>query len=158
VLLGLSPLASVGSEAQRGRAAGLRWISNAIHDGGWAAFDKDNNWEFSEQRPFADHNLCSTPPAADITGRVMESLGLYGRWHHPAMRRSSITWCARSSRRSWYGLVWYIYAPASRSGLRAAGKDDREAHVFAPASGSAPPDAMWLGRKLAIYDTAPYAG
>ena len=37
-------------------------------DGGWAAFDVDNNWEFLSSVPFADHNAMLDPTCPDITG------------------------------------------------------------------------------------------
>ena len=32
-------------------------------DGGWAAFDVDNNWQFLSKVPFADHNAMLDPSA-----------------------------------------------------------------------------------------------
>ncbi len=43
-------------------------------DGGWAAFDVDNNWHFLSAVPFADHNAMLDPTCPDITGRVLEAL------------------------------------------------------------------------------------
>ena len=43
-------------------------------DGGWAAFDVDNNWHFLSSVPFADHNAMLDPTCPDITGRVLEAL------------------------------------------------------------------------------------
>ncbi len=43
-------------------------------DGGWAAFDVDNNWAILNSVPFADHNAMLDPSCPDITGRVLESL------------------------------------------------------------------------------------
>ncbi len=43
-------------------------------DGGWAAFDVDNNWRFLSYVPFADHNAMLDPTCPDITGRVLEAL------------------------------------------------------------------------------------
>jgi len=57
-------------------------------DGGWAAFDADNNWEFLAKVPFADHNAMLDPTCPDITGRVLEALCACGlRGDHPAVRR-----------------------------------------------------------------------
>ena len=47
-------------------------------DGGWAAFDVDNNWQFLSQVPFADHNAMLDPTCPDITGRVLEALAAHG--------------------------------------------------------------------------------
>ena len=42
-------------------------------DGGWAAFDVDNNWSILSHVPFADHNAMLDPSCPDITGRVLEA-------------------------------------------------------------------------------------
>ena len=47
-------------------------------DGGWAAFDVDNNWEILTHVPFADHNAMLDPTCADITGRTLEALAANG--------------------------------------------------------------------------------
>ena len=60
-------------------------------DGGWAAFDVDNNWHSLSAVPFADHNAMLDPTCPDITGRVMEGLiasGVEGESSRdPARRR-----------------------------------------------------------------------
>ncbi|GHT18302.1 Squalene--hopene cyclase [Planctomycetales bacterium] len=59
--------------------SGLRWLlAMQNKDGGWGAFDKDNNKEFLCKVPFADHNAMIDPSTPDLTGRVMESLGRLG--------------------------------------------------------------------------------
>ena len=61
-------------------------------DGGWAAFDVDNNWKILSDVPFADHNAMLDPSCPDITGRVMEALSRHGiESNHPAMRRACAT-------------------------------------------------------------------
>jgi squalene-hopene/tetraprenyl-beta-curcumene cyclase len=137
VLLGLSRSQAADAEAQRAtEQRALRWILEMqSSDGGWAAFDKDNNWEFLSNVPFADHNAMLDPTCADITGRVMESLGAYGYDRsHPAMRRG-VDYLVRTQQPdgSWYGRwgVAYIYGTCfALRGLRAAGENDREAHVL----------------------------
>ena len=58
-------------------------------DGGWAAFDVDNNWEILTHVPFADHNAMLDPTCADITGRTLEALAANGfDRNHPACRRA----------------------------------------------------------------------
>ena len=104
-------------------------------DGGWAAFDVDNNWEFLSDVPFADHNAMLDPTCADITGRVLEALARTGSTaSHPAVRRG-VDYLVRTQQPdgSWYGRwgVAYIYGTCfALRGLRAAGEDDREAHVL----------------------------
>lgn len=45
-------------------------------DGGWAAFDKDNDKLFLNKIPFSDMNSLCDPSTADVTGRVLEAFGL----------------------------------------------------------------------------------
>ncbi len=54
----------------------LDWLlAMQSKDGGWAAFDVDNNWEFLSHVPFADHNAMLDPTCADITGPRARSAG-----------------------------------------------------------------------------------
>ena len=44
-------------------------------DGGWGAFDVDNNVDVLNQIPFGDLEAMIDPSTPDITGRVLELLG-----------------------------------------------------------------------------------
>jgi len=104
-------------------------------DGGWAAFDVDNNWEFLSAVPFADHNAMLDPSCPDITGRVLEGLIASGvKPNHPAVGRG-IQYLRQSQEEdgSWYGRwgVDYVYGTfLALRGLQAAGEDDREPHIL----------------------------
>ena len=114
----------------------LNWLlAMQGKDGGWAAFDVDNNWEFLSSVPFADHNAMLDPTCPDITGRVLEALAAFeiGR-DHPAVRRG-VEYLRRTQEidGSWYGRwgVAYIYGTfLALRGLQASGESDREAHVL----------------------------
>ncbi|MCO6458672.1 MAG: squalene--hopene cyclase, partial [Pirellulaceae bacterium] len=68
-------LQAVAEACERGR----RWImAMQNRDGGWGAFDKDNDRELLRHVPFADHNAMIDPSTPDITGRVLEALGQCG--------------------------------------------------------------------------------
>jgi len=104
-------------------------------DGGWAAFDVDNNWESLSYVPFADHNAMLDPTCPDITGRVLEGLVASGvRRDHPAIRRGvQFLERAQEPDGSWYGRwgVDYIYGTfLALRGLEAAGESDREAYIL----------------------------
>jgi squalene-hopene/tetraprenyl-beta-curcumene cyclase len=59
---------------------GLQWIlAMQNRDGGWGAFDRDNDHHFLCYVPFADHNAMIDPSTADVTGRVLEALGKLGK-------------------------------------------------------------------------------
>jgi squalene-hopene/tetraprenyl-beta-curcumene cyclase len=93
---------------------GLQWlVSMQNSDGGWGAFDHENNRKFLNNIPFADHNAMLDPSTADVTARVVECLGQMG-WpaNHSVLER------ARAFMRhdqtpdgSWFGRwgVNYIY-------------------------------------------------
>jgi squalene-hopene/tetraprenyl-beta-curcumene cyclase len=69
---------------------GIQWLlSMQNRDGGWAAFDRDNDKKFLCNIPFADHNAMIDPSTADVTARVVECLGRFG-WtaEHPAIQRA----------------------------------------------------------------------
>jgi squalene-hopene/tetraprenyl-beta-curcumene cyclase len=137
VLLALrNARASDGSaqEATIGRA--VRWLlAMQSSDGGWAAFDVDNNWTLLADVPFADHNAMLDPTCPDITGRVLEALCTVGvDPMHPAIRRG-VDYLVRTQEQdgSWYGRwgVNYVYGTClALRGLKAAGESDREAHVL----------------------------
>jgi squalene-hopene/tetraprenyl-beta-curcumene cyclase len=113
----------------------LNWLlAMQSSDGGWAAFDVDNNWEILTHVPFADHNAMLDPTCADITGRTLEALAANGFDRaHPACRRA-IDYLVRtqSSDGNWYGRwgVAYIYGTCfALRGLRAMDEDDHEPWV-----------------------------
>ncbi len=69
---------------------GLAWLlAMQNHDGGWGAFDHNNDRQFLCHIPFADHNAMIDPSTADVTARVVECLGRFG-WpsNHPVIQRA----------------------------------------------------------------------
>lgn len=54
---------------------GLNWLLGMrCKNGGFAAFDKDNNLTLLNKIPFSDHGACLDPATVDITGRVITFL------------------------------------------------------------------------------------
>lgn len=95
-------------------------------DGGWAAFDVDNNWQILNKVPFADHNAMLDPTCADITGRTLESLCRRGfnYTHEPIARGVEYLLANQEANGSWYGRwgVNYIYGTfLAIRGLKATG-------------------------------------
>jgi squalene-hopene/tetraprenyl-beta-curcumene cyclase len=130
VMLGLAHAPGSDAGAQQAcHERAVKWtLSMQSKDGGWAAFDADNNWEFLSQVPFADHNAMLDPTCADITGRVLEALAANGVPNsHRAVRRG-VEWLVKHQEAdgSWYGR-WgmnYIYGTWSvLCALNAAGLD-----------------------------------
>src|SRR5215470_13803236 len=96
---------------------GIQWLlSMQNRDGGWAAFDRDNDKQFLCNIPFADHNAMIDPSTADVTARVVECLGRFG-WtaEHPVMQRAvDFLLNDQCKDGSWFGRwgVNYIYGTA----------------------------------------------
>ncbi len=137
VMLALSQARGTNAGAQKAaHRRAIDWLlAMQSSDGGWAAFDADNNWEFLNNVPFADHNAMLDPTCPDITGRVLEALAAHGvENNHPAVRRG-VNWLVRHQEAdgSWYGRwgVAYIYGTCfALRGLAASGESDREAHIL----------------------------
>jgi squalene-hopene/tetraprenyl-beta-curcumene cyclase len=114
VLLGLLHAKSSNPKAQAAaERRAIHWLlAMQSEDGGWAAFDVDNNWAVLNQVPFADHNAMLDPTCPDITGRVVESLSRRGLAGDPAVLRG-VEYLIGAQERdgSWYGRwgVNYIY-------------------------------------------------
>jgi len=93
---------------------GIQWLlSMQNRDGGWGAFDRDNDQKFLCNIPFADHNAMIDPSTADVTARVVECLGRFG-WpaEHPAIQRAvKFLLKDQSGDGSWFGRwgVNYVY-------------------------------------------------
>jgi squalene-hopene/tetraprenyl-beta-curcumene cyclase len=97
-------------------------------DGGWAAFDVDNNYLFMNKCPFSDLDALCDPSTADVTGRVMEAFGLlcetkYGEENIAFRKRLNIAMhlginylaSIQESDGSWWGRwgVNYVYGTSN---------------------------------------------
>jgi squalene-hopene/tetraprenyl-beta-curcumene cyclase len=93
---------------------GIQWmLSMQNRDGGWGAFDRDNNKALLCNIPFADHNAMIDPSTADVTARVLECLGRYG-WtaeHSTVQRGLRFLLKDQCEDGSWFGRwgVNYVY-------------------------------------------------
>lgn len=93
---------------------GVAWLLGMQNeDGGWGAFDKDNDRKLLTQIPFADHNAMLDPSTADVTARAMECLGLLGWSSGNAAMVRAYGFLLRDQTRegAWYGRwgVNYVY-------------------------------------------------
>jgi squalene-hopene/tetraprenyl-beta-curcumene cyclase len=99
---------------RRSMRRGLEWfLSMQNADGGWGAFDHENNLQFLNHIPFADHNAMLDPSTADVTARAVECLGQMG-WpaDHPILQRATaFIRHEQTADGSWFGRwgVNYVY-------------------------------------------------
>jgi squalene-hopene/tetraprenyl-beta-curcumene cyclase len=98
--------------AATGRA--VDWVlALQNRDGGWGAFDRNNNAASLCHVPFADHNAMIDPSTPDLTGRVLEMFGVLGRRVGETAIDRAVAYIRRTqeSDGSWFGRwgVNYIY-------------------------------------------------
>jgi squalene-hopene/tetraprenyl-beta-curcumene cyclase len=131
MILTVLPKAGVDDRAVHERSVrlGANWVMGMqSKDGGFAAFDADNDSEWLNHVPFADVEASTDPACPDLTGRVLEMMAAVGyRADHPVARRA-IAWLKRDQDvdGAWWGRwgVNYVYGTFSAlSGLRAIGAD-----------------------------------
>ena len=118
-------------------------------NGGWGAFDADNDYAYLNNIPFADHGALLDPPTADVSARCISLLAQRGETpaDSPQLARAVTYLLAeQETEGSWFGR-WgmnYIYGTwSAMTALNAAG--------FAPGDGTAAGAAVaraadWLTR------------
>jgi squalene-hopene/tetraprenyl-beta-curcumene cyclase len=115
VLMALGRVADPEPERLRGAIRrGLAWLVSMQNlDGGWGAFDHENDLQFLNHIPFADHNAMLDPSTADVTARTIECLGQMG-WSatHPVIEHArEFVKRDQTADGSWFGRwgVNYVY-------------------------------------------------
>ncbi len=105
------------------------WIRGMqSRNGGWGAFDADNDHYYMNHIPFADHGALLDPPTADVSARCLSMLAQLGYSRDdPAVRRVlKFLKAEQEADGSWFGR-WgtnYVYGTWSvLSALNAAGED-----------------------------------
>jgi squalene-hopene/tetraprenyl-beta-curcumene cyclase len=103
-------------------------------NGGWGAFDIDNNADFLNSIPFADHGALLDPPTADVSARCVSFLAQIGHGKdHPTIARAlAFLKSEQEPDGSWFGR-WgtnYIYGTWSvLCALNAVGEDMQAPYV-----------------------------
>jgi len=82
-------------------------------NGGFAAFDSDNDHYSLNEIPFADHGALLDPPTSDVSARVLALLGRLGRPQDEPVKRRLVGFLKNEQEAdgSWYGR-WgtnYVY-------------------------------------------------
>ncbi len=143
-------------KARRYRNANERareWIVGMqSKNGGWGAFDADNDYQYLNNIPFADHGALLDPPTEDVSARCVSMLAQLGERVEtsPALARA-VDYLRRTQRDdgSWYGR-WgmnYIYGTWSvLCALNAIGVDPKSPEMRKAAdwlSAIQNPDGGW---------------
>jgi squalene-hopene/tetraprenyl-beta-curcumene cyclase len=114
---------------------GLEWIFGMQgSDGGWGAFDVDNNAKILNHLPFGDLEAMIDPSTPDLTGRVLELLGLLGYRLSDNRVRKAIRFIKNTQEDdgTWWGRwgVNYIYGTSLvLAGLAAVGEDMKSPYI-----------------------------
>lgn len=110
---------------------GRRWmLGMQSSNGGWAAFDRDNNQRILARIPFSDFGEALDPPSVDVTAHVLESLGLLGCGDDPAVTDAlAYIRSEQEQEGCWFGRwgVNYIYGTSAvLTAVRALGLERGE--------------------------------
>jgi squalene-hopene/tetraprenyl-beta-curcumene cyclase len=117
-------------------ARGVEWVRGLQSgNGGWAAFDVDNVYDYLNNIPFADHGALIDPPTEDVTARCVSMLAQLGDRLDQSESLSRGVAYLRATQMpegSWYGR-WglnYIYGTwSSLCALNACGIDHSSAEI-----------------------------
>ena len=114
---------------------GVAWLEALqSKNGGWGAFDKDNDSQYLTKLPFFDFGETLDRPSADVTAHILEMYGKLGYSRdHPVLRRA-YDYIRREQEDdgSWFGRwgVNYIYGiGAVLPALAAVGEDMDQPYV-----------------------------
>ncbi len=115
---------------------GREWVEGMTSaNGGFGAFDADNDHEYLNNIPFADHGALLDPPTADVTARCVSMLSQLGQTpERSGVTARAVDYLLRTQEKdgSWYGR-WgmnYIYGTWSvLCALNAAGIESQHPAV-----------------------------
>ncbi len=120
-------------------ARGAEWTQGLqSRNGGFGAFDADNDHHYLNAIPFADHGALLDPPTEDVTARVVSMLAQRGAGADAPAMAAALDYLRRTQRPdgSWFGRwgVNYIYgAWSALCALNAAGLPPEDPMVAAGA-------------------------
>jgi squalene-hopene/tetraprenyl-beta-curcumene cyclase len=146
------------------RALGWIWGMQSAN-GGWAAFDRDNDKAIISKIPFCNFGEALDPPSVDVTAHVVEALAALGlRADHPKVARAlAFIYAEQEPEGSWFGRwgVNHIYGiGAVLPALAAIGEDMGAPRVKKAAAwliGKQNADGGW-GESCASYMDADQIG
>ncbi|MEL7487149.1 MAG: prenyltransferase/squalene oxidase repeat-containing protein, partial [Pseudomonadota bacterium] len=114
---------------------GVDWLFGMqSKNGGWGAFDKDNDKELLTKIPFCDFGEALDPPSVDVTAHIVEAFGKLGMSKdHPDIARAiQYLKDEQEADGAWFGRwgVNYVYGTgAVLPALEAIGEDMTQAYI-----------------------------
>jgi squalene-hopene/tetraprenyl-beta-curcumene cyclase len=126
--------ASAGPDGDAACRRGVTWtLGMQCKEGGWAAFDVDNDSRVVAKLPFCDFGEVTDPPSADVTAHVLEMLaGESGVAPEVINRATAWLWQQQEPDGSWFGRwgVNYVYGTgAAVPALIEAGADPSDPRI-----------------------------
>lgn len=131
-------------------------------DGGWGAFDADNDRMYLNHIPFADHGALLDPSTADVTARCISFLAQTGMTADDPVMARALAWLRREQMEdgSWFGRwgtnyiygTWSVLCALNAAGVPADDPAVRRAVGFLLAAQR--DDGGW-GEDNETYDAAP---
>ncbi len=137
IALNMAPMEREDDETRKQKAIerGARWmLAMQCSNGGWAAFDKDNDKSLLSKIPFSDFGEALDPPSVDVASHAVEALAKLGYTRDdPAIDRAYKYILAEQEEEGpWFGRwgVNYIYGTgAVLPALEAIGEDMHQPYV-----------------------------
>jgi squalene-hopene/tetraprenyl-beta-curcumene cyclase len=135
VLVRLLPFHPEPAKLREAIGLATDWIvAMQCRNGGWAAFDKDNDKAILTKIPFCDFGEALDPASVDVTAHVLEAFGLLGMTlKDPVIRRAmAFIRSEQEADGSWFGRwgVNYVYGTAAvLPALKTVGEDMRAGYV-----------------------------
>jgi squalene-hopene/tetraprenyl-beta-curcumene cyclase len=111
-------------------ARAREWVEGLqCKHGGWGAFDADNDKEYLNNLPFADHGALLDPPTADVSARCVSMLAQLGEPLDSPRMKAALAWLDKEQEAegSWFGRwgvnyiygTWSVLCALARAGLGA---------------------------------------
>jgi len=116
-------------------ARGVEWtVGMQSRNGGWGAFDADNEHYYLNNIPFADHGALLDPPTVDVAARCVSMLAQLGEAPDSPRMKAALAYLEKEQEPdgSWFGRwgVNYVYGTWSAlCALNAAGVDPQAVTV-----------------------------
>lgn len=117
-----------GTQDETAIARAREWVDGLqSRNGGWGAFDADNDKEYLNNLPFADHGALLDPPTADVSARCVSMLAQMGEPLDSPRMKAALAYLEREQEAegSWFGRwgvnyvygTWSVLCALGRAGL-----------------------------------------